>query len=89
LLKEDVRFLMGDGLIGGLLARMVLLVGCWVILEIRENMGQCKSEHWDFKKAKERTQYSASLQTETLRVTLMQFLDVAAVVCLQVWALRL
>jgi hypothetical protein len=28
LLKEDVRFLMGDGLIGGLLARMVLLVGC-------------------------------------------------------------
>jgi hypothetical protein len=27
-LKEDVRFLMGDGLIVGLLVRMTLLVGC-------------------------------------------------------------
>jgi hypothetical protein len=35
--------------------------------EIRGNMGQCKSEHQDFKKAKERTWDSASLRTETLR----------------------
>jgi hypothetical protein len=31
------------------------------MLEIRGNMGQCKSEHQDFKKAKERTRDSASL----------------------------
>jgi hypothetical protein len=37
------------------------------MLEIRENMGQCKSEHLDFKNAKERTWDSASLTTETLR----------------------
>jgi hypothetical protein len=30
-------------------------------------MGQCKSEHQDFKKAKERTWDSASLRTKTLR----------------------
>jgi hypothetical protein len=37
------------------------------MLEIRGNMGQCKSEHLDFKNAKERTWDSASLTTETLR----------------------
>jgi hypothetical protein len=30
-------------------------------------MGQCKSEHQDFKKAKERTRDSANLRTETLK----------------------
>jgi hypothetical protein len=30
-------------------------------------MGQCKSEHQDFKKAKERTWDSASLRTKTLK----------------------
>jgi hypothetical protein len=37
------------------------------MLEIRGNMGQCKSEHRDFKKAKERRWDSVSLRTETLR----------------------
>jgi hypothetical protein len=37
------------------------------MLEIRGNMGQCKSEHKDFKKAKERTWDSASLRAKTLR----------------------
>jgi hypothetical protein len=27
------------------------LVGCWVMLEVRGNMRQCKSEHQDFKKS--------------------------------------
>jgi hypothetical protein len=43
------------------------LVGCWVTLEIRGNMGWLKSEHWDFKKAKERTWDSACLRAKTLR----------------------
>jgi hypothetical protein len=52
-------------------------------------MGQCKSAlrtlYIGFRKAKlKRTQDSASLRTETLRVMHMQFLDTAAVVCLQV-----
>jgi hypothetical protein len=37
------------------------------MLEIRGNMGQCKSEPQGFKKAKERTQDSASLRAKTLR----------------------
>jgi hypothetical protein len=37
------------------------------MLEIRGNMEQCKSEHWDFKKAKERTQDSASLRAKTFK----------------------
>jgi ABC-type transport system involved in cytochrome bd biosynthesis fused ATPase/permease subunit len=44
-------------------------------------MRQCKSEHRDFKKAKEIAWDSGSLRTETLRVMLMQFLNVTAVVC--------
>jgi hypothetical protein len=36
-------FLMGDGLIGGLLGRMPLLMGCCVTLQIKGNTGQCKS----------------------------------------------
>jgi hypothetical protein len=32
------------------------------MLEIRGNMGQCKSEHQDFKKAKERAWDNASLR---------------------------
>jgi hypothetical protein len=67
--------LMGDGLIGGLLVRMMLLTGCWVMLEIRENMGQCKSEHWDFK-SYANTVFrrgcccvSAGMSTETLKGT--------------------
>jgi hypothetical protein len=52
-------------------------------------MGQCKSEHRGFKKAKERTWDRLSLSTENLRVMLMQFQDAAAVVCLQVYAPRL
>jgi hypothetical protein len=39
------------------------------MLEIRGNMGQCKSEHRYFKKAKERTWDSASLRAKTLRET--------------------
>jgi hypothetical protein len=35
-------FLMGDWLVG---------CCCWVMLEIRGNMRQCKSEHWGFKKS--------------------------------------
>jgi hypothetical protein len=58
------------------------------MLEIRGNMGQCKSEHRDFKKAKERTWDSASLRTKALSVMLIQFLD-ATVVCLEVWGQRL
>jgi hypothetical protein len=43
-------------------------------------MGQGKlKQTWD----------SASLTTDNLRVMLTQFLDMAAVVCLQVWAPRL
>jgi hypothetical protein len=38
-------------------------------------VGQCKSEHLGFKKAKEITWDSANLRIETLRVMLMQFLD--------------
>jgi hypothetical protein len=37
------------------------------MLEIRGIMGQCKSEHQDFKKAKERTWDSASLRAKILR----------------------
>jgi hypothetical protein len=37
------------------------------MLEIRGNMGQCKSEHRYFKKAKERTWDSASLRAKALR----------------------
>jgi hypothetical protein len=59
------------------------------MLEIKGNMGQCKFEDQDFKKAKERTWNSGTLRTQTLRVMLMQFLDTAAVVCLQVWGQRL
>jgi hypothetical protein len=55
-LKEDMGFLMGDGLTGGLLVRMTLLVGCWVMLKIKENMGQWKSAlrtlYIGFRKAK-------------------------------------
>jgi hypothetical protein len=66
-LKEDMRFFNGRGF---LMADW--LVGCyccccWVKLEIRGNMGQCKSEHQDFKKIKERSWDSASLRTETLK----------------------
>jgi hypothetical protein len=47
---------MGDGLIGGLLSRMMLLVDCRLMLEIKENMGQCKSAprtlYIGFRKAK-------------------------------------
>jgi hypothetical protein len=35
--------------------------------EIKGNMGQCKSEHRDFKKAKEKTWDGASLRKETLK----------------------
>jgi hypothetical protein len=35
-------------------------------------MGQCKSEHQDFKKAKERTWDSASLGAETLREIMLK-----------------
>jgi hypothetical protein len=38
------------------------------MLEIRGNIGQCESEHRDFKKAKERTWDSASLRAKTLRL---------------------
>jgi hypothetical protein len=37
------------------------------MLEIRGNMGQCKSEQQDFKKAKQRTWDSVSLRLETLK----------------------
>jgi hypothetical protein len=37
------------------------------MLEIKGNMGQCKSEHQDFKKAKEKTWDSVSLRKETLK----------------------
>jgi hypothetical protein len=37
------------------------------MLGIRGNMGQCKSEHQGFKKAKERTWDSASLRAKSLR----------------------
>jgi hypothetical protein len=37
------------------------------MLEIRGNIGQCKSEHGNFKKAKERTWDSASLRAKTKR----------------------
>jgi hypothetical protein len=52
--------------------------------EIRGNLEQCKSEHQGFKKAKERTWDSTSLRKESLRLMQMQFLDSAAIVCLQV-----
>jgi hypothetical protein len=35
------------------------------MLEIRGNMGQCKSEHQGFEKAKERTWDSTSLRAKT------------------------
>jgi hypothetical protein len=37
------------------------------MLEIRGNMGQCKSDHQDLKKAKERTWDRVSLRKETLK----------------------
>jgi hypothetical protein len=37
------------------------------MLEIRGNMGQCKYEGQDFKKAKEKTWDSASIRKETLK----------------------
>jgi hypothetical protein len=37
---------------------------CWVMLEITGNMGQCKSEHRNFKKAKEKMgQCKSALRT--------------------------
>jgi hypothetical protein len=43
------------------------------MLQIRGNMGQCKSEHQDFKKAKERTWDSVTLRTETLEKRKKEF----------------
>jgi hypothetical protein len=56
------------------------------MLEIKGNMGQCKTAlrtlYIAFRKAKQKkTWNSVSLRTETLRVMLIQFLEVAAVVC--------
>jgi hypothetical protein len=64
---------MGDGLIDWLLVSMTLLVGCWVILEIKKDMGQCKSKEQDFKGYANAVFRCAccclfaSLSTETLR----------------------
>jgi hypothetical protein len=72
-MKEDTKFFDGGFWLAayGLLVRLLQEWQCWcsswVMLEIRGNMGQWKSEHRDFKKAKERTWDSVSLREETLK----------------------
>jgi hypothetical protein len=45
-----------------------LLIDWWAeIWDSASLMGQCKSEHQDFKKAKERTWDSASLKAKTFK----------------------
>jgi hypothetical protein len=69
---------------------------CWwaaeLMLEIKGNMGQCKSAprtlYIGFRKAKLKKTWD-SLSTKAFRVMQIQFLDAPAVVCLQVWAGRL
>jgi hypothetical protein len=60
-------FLMWNGLIGWWLARGLpqnAAAAYWVMLEIRVNMGHCKSEYQDFKKAKENMGQSESKERD-------------------------
>jgi hypothetical protein len=63
----------------------LLLTLLLVVVSPPEQLSALRILYIGFRKAKlKRTWDSASLRTETLRVMLIQFVDAAAVICLQI-----
>jgi hypothetical protein len=64
---------------------LLMLLLLLAVVSPPEQLSAPRTLYIDFTKSKlKRTRGSASLRTKTLRVMLTQFLDAAAVVCLQV-----